>query len=503
MKIQNIKIEHMLGIRYAELDVNAAKFHVIGGANASGKTTVCDAIRFVFLGEPGRVTFKGQYKQLVMEGEKTGAVTVSFALPPGSSEDVGDFTIRRELPINKVSAWRAGETKELSLLPELPAAMPFVIDSYRFVRLPPDKRKAFLRDLMGVRIGRGDIGDRMNERGCEPSKTEEIMPLLRADTGFDDAHRYAKTKMSEARGAWKGVTGGEVYGEKKAATWRPTIEEVDEDQIEALRHKRDGLDKQIETSRHAIGEARMAQSALECPHCHKTLRHIRKENQSGYQLTPFETTEPGKGRSLEEITDETQRLQVTYGLVCDQLAALEAKLRASRNADDVAARALEFHQEVQAWGKIAEATSPDGIPGELLGAVLAPLNDLLRESAKQTGWQQVQINANMTITANGRWFTLLSESEQWRANVQIAHAISTLAGLGLLIIDRLDLLQKSFRPKTLTWLAGLEYNTILVMSTMEYPPAGLHHGVMFHRLSGGRLYSEGTDWVPKRAGGSK
>ncbi|MGK9630576.1 hypothetical protein O6383_24315, partial [Salmonella enterica subsp. enterica] len=82
--------------------------------------------------------------------------------------------------------------------------------------------------------------------------------------------------------------------------------------------------------------------------------------------------------------------------------------------------------------EIADALSPDGIPGEMLAEALGPMNARLGASAVAAGWSIPQITADMEITGDGRPYALLSESEKWRADAMIAEAVSYLSGLRLL-----------------------------------------------------------------------
>ena len=135
----------------------------------------------------------------------------------------------------------------------------------------------------------------------------------------------------------------------------------------------------------------------------------------------------------------------------------------------------KLHQDVLDWTHIADALAPDGIPGELLAEALGPINEHLRLSAANAEWEPAQINADMTITYGLRDYDLISESEKWRADAMIAEAVSFLAGVKLLVLDRFDVLDLKGREDLLYWLDGMaedgDIETALVFGTLKALPA--------------------------------
>ncbi|WP_149135673.1 hypothetical protein [Cupriavidus campinensis] len=91
---------------------------------------------------------------------------------------------------------------------------------------------------------------------------------------------------------------------------------------------------------------------------------------------------------------------------------------------------------------------------------------------------RIGIEADLSITADGgRPYALLSESEKWRADAVIAEAITHLAGLRLLVLDRADVLIGAERDRLFWWLDDLAadgaIDTALVFMSLKAPPAGL------------------------------
>lgn len=188
-----------------------------------------------------------------------------------------------------------------------------------------------------------------------------------------------------------------------------------------------------------------------------------------------------------------------------ELRALRKDLEAERQRQDTLAtaasladskteKAAAHHADVLAWLTLAEALSPDGIPGDLLSQALQPFNDRLRHSAAETGWMQVHISADMAITAAGRPYPLLSESEKWRADAMVAEAIAHLSGLKLLALDRMDVLEIKARGELLGWLDALaldgDLETGLVFGTLKALPTGLPETIGAHWIEAGEVTAE-------------
>lgn len=145
-------------------------------------------------------------------------------------------------------------------------------------------------------------------------------------------------------------------------------------------------------------------------------------------------------------------------------------------------RASKLHADILQWSAIADALSPDGIPGEMLAEALGPINERLAHSANEAQWKRVNIGRDMSIYAAEegeapRPYALLSESEKWRADAMIAEAISHVSGVRLLVLDRFDVLDLQGRADLLCWLDALadaeEIDTAIIFGTLKALPEQL------------------------------
>lgn len=163
------------------------------------------------------------------------------------------------------------------------------------------------------------------------------------------------------------------------------------------------------------------------------------------------------------------------------VAGIEGAQRAIAEAGEKTKRAAQHHADVAAWEALAGALGPDGIPADLLAEALGPINARAAEQSDAAGWARVAIAADMSITAAGRDYALLSESEKWRADALIAEAIAHLSGVRVLMLDRADVLVGAERDNLLYWLDDLAHagdlDTALVFMSMKAAPGAMPESI--------------------------
>ena len=160
-----------------------------------------------------------------------------------------------------------------------------------------------------------------------------------------------------------------------------------------------------------------------------------------------------------------------------KISELKEFERKAKEAESITAKAKSLHQGVEQWSVIADALSPNGIPGEILSEALEPLNDRLHQSFGATKWLKIEVHNDMSITGGTHDYALLSESEQWRADAMLAEAIAHLSKLKLLVLDRFDVLDLSGRGELIEWLDALadanQLDSALIFGTLKSAPSGL------------------------------
>lgn len=183
-------------------------------------------------------------------------------------------------------------------------------------------------------------------------------------------------------------------------------------------------------------------------------------------------------------TAQAERKACTEAI--DKLRTAKA---AAEGAAQKTAQAAKHHADVEGWDAIAQALAPDGIPAELLAAALGPINARLAQSAADVQWPEVLIGADMAITYGGRQYSLISESEQWRADAMVAEAIATHSNWRLLLLDRFDCLDLQGRSDLIAWMDVLadagEVDSVFLFGTLKAEPTGLPASIGTHWIDSG------------------
>lgn len=208
MRIDYISIQGVLGARDVEIRRERPVL-LVCGPNAAGKSSILEAVRWALLGEQPRVALKKDASQLVTEGMKRGEIRVSM-----NGEE-----------------WRVsvpGEAQSGALGP----IVRFALDGSRFAALDAKARTALLYAITGLSHDQAAVRERLIRRGCDATRVDAVLPVLRA--GWDSAEKHAKSKVSEARGAWK-ATSGEAYGAVKASSWTAPAPGFDAQALAAAR----------------------------------------------------------------------------------------------------------------------------------------------------------------------------------------------------------------------------------------------------------------------------
>lgn len=203
-----------------------------------------------------------------------------------------------------------------------------------------------------------------------------------------------------------------------------------------------------------------------------TKRDIDAANAAGARLQ--REVEKGSETELDSIRTILAGYQDELHQVHTQLQALQENLRAAQAAKLNTENARAHHQDAQQWQVAIDALSPAGIPAEILGKALTPVNEALIEIADTFGWPGVHIDSDMMITAGFRAHALLSESERWRTNTIIALALASLSGLRLVALDRVDVLNLAGRAELIDGLDALAednyFDTALLFGTFKKLP---------------------------------
>lgn len=244
MRITNIEVTNFQGLRHAALAVSEPVL-LVSGFNGAGKSSLLDAISMALTGQPRRVSLKKDMAKLVTEGAKKGEAVVSWISAGGEQESAA-------------VALPSGKGAPMADLP----CLPFVLDASKFAALDEKERRRVLFCLAGASASPNEIANRLAAKGAQADLIERIKPMLRA--GFDTAVTQAKEYASEARGAWKAIT-GEAYGSEKAEGWGPetVAVEVTPEELEAVADELSVVELDLSEAQQTVGSHKATMAAAE------------------------------------------------------------------------------------------------------------------------------------------------------------------------------------------------------------------------------------------------
>lgn len=239
MKISRIELTNFQGLRSARLQLTKPVL-MATGANGAGKSSLLEGIRLALLGNPERVGLKKELSKLVTEGAKRGGVDVitenqlhyAYTLPDG----------KHQAPA------------------ELGPYIGYVLDAQAFAKASPDVRRSVLFALTGCKVDAAEVTKRLLQRSATQERIDLVLPMLRS--GFPAAEGFAKEQATQAKGAWRAVT-GETYGEKKADGWKPeAVACPDQQEMADLNDAVIALSQEKDRAQEALGRARQISESI-------------------------------------------------------------------------------------------------------------------------------------------------------------------------------------------------------------------------------------------------
>jgi hypothetical protein len=504
-------------IRIPHLRLKPAKPVVlVAGGNEQGKSSLAEAIRFLFLEDAPRVKYAKDRVLMIHGGARQGSVMF----------ESGQHSLVRFVRDGKVQG-------DGGLMPGDPEAAAVCLQAASLTTMPEAKRRSLLMRLAKVDLSVDTIATALIEKGIDGAVVTSMRPLLKA--GLTAAYDKAKRECQDAKGAWREVT-GETYGHVKAETWAPTapviaveaaaqsLADIDA-QLAELKADRDtkldSLNAEAETQRAELQQAKDAALApfatnirtyeqqlkkptpLACPHCGGAVI-AKATGAMMIELEKYDAVDkPALERMLsiarlkqKEVADEYDGMLSSLGAqraaaavrvngqfdaaakgLAEDKAALVEQITTSERAQQKKTRALELHRTAQTHDKLATLLSedPEGVAAGLIREALKPLNERLMSLGLLLGWAPPAIHGDLSIVrTDGYGYNMLSRSAKWRIDAMLSVLVSELSGYGVLIFDELDILQVVDRGQFIQWLndyaaerAGI---SVFVMATMKARP---------------------------------
>jgi hypothetical protein len=167
--------------------------------------------------------------------------------------------------------------------------------------------------------------------------------------------------------------------------------------------------------------------------------------------------------SIEALEEKVEHLNVAQSTIVWNRAT-------QKTLDATQARIEETAVKHEHYDELCTLLAPSGIPGELITEKLGVLNARLKEHAEMVG-QEILFRDDLVLSqVKGKPLWILGGSEQARARMAIAEAISHCTGVGLLLLDELNISVAADSARVKRWLAGIGKTTQIVAAAATNEP---------------------------------
>ena len=252
----------------ADARLTCAPIALIGGLNAAGKTSIAQAVGAALTGSvlPIAGLRANAAGVLVHVGAVSGTVEV------GNSNG----SVFVEWPAARATTNGAP-----------PVASAYAVGLETIAVIAAKDRLRILAEYLHADPTREDLSAALDEAGLDPEMVlKSIWPLIE-QSGWDGAVTARRDRGAELKGQWRQCTGAN-YGSRVAASWRPDLGELDENELIADQHR-----AQAERDRALTAQAVSADER----------RRVEEE------ADLYQTRQDALGRALSKIDDYTAAYQ--------------------------------------------------------------------------------------------------------------------------------------------------------------------------------------------------
>jgi len=172
------------------------------------------------------------------------------------------------------------------------------------------------------------------------------------------------------------------------------------------------------------------------------------------------------------------------------LDAIRDFWRQKEAAEAAQAKIGEAEKEIAFYDAMAKALAPDGIPSQLIGEAISPVNDLLEvASVLLFPGRDLALTEDLNIELFGSPYATLSKSAKFRVGVAFQYVLAKLAGARLLLIDEADLLDPSNRTALIDFLLEIQpdFDTIIIFATSQEAKPSSIPEIQIWWLESGRI----------------
>ena len=159
--------------------------------------------------------------------------------------------------------------------------------------------------------------------------------------------------------------------------------------------------------------------------------------------------------SIEAIEEKVEHLKIAQSAITWNQAT-----RATLDATQAKIEEAEARREH--YDELCTLLAPDGIPGQLVAEKLGTLNARLKEHASMMGVDILFLDDLSLVQADKKQLWTLGGAETSRVKMAVAEAISHVTGVGLLLLDELNISVAADSARVRNWLVDIGKTTQII-----------------------------------------
>jgi len=197
----------------------------------------------------------------------------------------------------------------------------------------------------------------------------------------------------------------------------------------------------------------LSEKATECKDNIAHTKIVEKEIKVLEEKLENAAPETGEKKEALEISIEALEEKVEHLKIAQ--SAITWNQATQKTLDATQAKIEEAETKREHYDALCGLLAPDGIPGKLVAEKLGTLNARLKEHSEILGVEIVFAEDLSLMQPKGKPLWVLGGSEQARARMAIAEAISFVTNVKLLLLDECNISVADNAAKVRKWLTGV------------------------------------------------
>lgn len=245
--------------------------------------------------------------------------------------------------------------------------------------------------------------------------------------------------------------------------WKDQQEGIDE-----LQNKYDVLEDSVFPDQEALGA--ITEKGQQCKDAQARIKVL--ESFIGRINATLQNSKPENTDNIEKLKTSIAGIERKIEHLRIAKEALDHNRTATAFLSDRSIRATEVNAKHEHYDNLCKALSPDGIPGELAAEKLSALNARLKEHSEMMGVEVLFLDNLSLVQAGDRQLWTLGGAETSRVRIALSEALSHISGVGLLLLDELNISVADDNARVRAWLVEMGKETqILAIAATNAPEA--------------------------------